>query len=255
MNFDSSSKFISSLAKFLQSLCNGYVEYDHGVEVIGHISINVDKGKKLDYVLNEQVCKNEENSVTFISNSFHAQPAEKPKPESKPEPEKPSDPGGPPLRGDDDEIMIVGCENERTNTNLELRGEPGQMLTPTSRGAKRGRPSKKSYSQSFNNQQSLQNQSAPQGDISNTNSDISLSSSSYNTSDSNPAQNIPISATQSVFPQFSQSSSLHEGSNHVEDEQPQMKQELDPSIQVETDTCKFSLLSSLCRFVCMCFCE
>ena len=37
---------------------------------------------KIDYVLNEKVCKND-NSVTFISNSFHAQPAEKPKPVEK----------------------------------------------------------------------------------------------------------------------------------------------------------------------------
>ncbi|XP_059147071.1 uncharacterized protein LOC131934887 isoform X11 [Physella acuta] len=91
MDFDSSSKFIQSLAKFLQSLCNGYVDFDKGVEVIGHIYINVDSdtGKKVDYVLNEKVCKND-NSITFISNSFHAQPAEKPKPIPKKaaEPEK-----------------------------------------------------------------------------------------------------------------------------------------------------------------------
>lgn len=84
MDFDSSTKFIDSLAKFLQSLCNGYVEFDKGVEVIGHIYLSVDSdtGKKIDYVLNEKVCKND-NSVTFISNSFHAQPAEKPKPLAK----------------------------------------------------------------------------------------------------------------------------------------------------------------------------
>ncbi|BFZ01804.1 hypothetical protein BsWGS_04843 [Bradybaena similaris] len=83
MDFESSSKFISSLAKFLQSLCNGYVEFNNGVEVIGHIYLNVDTGKKIDYILNEKVCKTDENSVTFISNSFHAQPAEKPKPPAK----------------------------------------------------------------------------------------------------------------------------------------------------------------------------
>ena len=84
MDFDSSSKFIASLAKFLQSLCNGYVNFDKGVEVIGHIYLNVDSdtNKKIDYVLNEKVCKND-SSVTFISNSFHAAPAEKPVPKSK----------------------------------------------------------------------------------------------------------------------------------------------------------------------------
>ena len=83
MDYDSSTKFISSLAKFLQSLCNGYVEFDNGVQVIGHLYLNVDTGKTIDYVLNEKVCKTDENSVTFISNSFHAQPAEKPKPPGK----------------------------------------------------------------------------------------------------------------------------------------------------------------------------
>ncbi|GFR87661.1 hypothetical protein ElyMa_000752000, partial [Elysia marginata] len=84
MDFDSSAKFVASLAKFLQSLCNGYVDFDKGVEVIGHIHINVDSdlGKKVDYVLNERVCKND-NSITFISNSFPAQPAEKPQPPPK----------------------------------------------------------------------------------------------------------------------------------------------------------------------------
>lgn len=75
MDSDSSSKFIGSLTKFLQSLCNGYVEFEDGVELIGHIYLSVDtgkKGKKIDYVLNEKVCKND-NSVTFISNSFHAE--------------------------------------------------------------------------------------------------------------------------------------------------------------------------------------
>lgn len=76
MDPDSSSKFIGSLTKFLQSLCNGYVEFEDGVELIGHIYLSVDtgkKGKKIDYILNEKVCKSD-NSVTFISNSFHALP-------------------------------------------------------------------------------------------------------------------------------------------------------------------------------------
>ena len=75
MDQDASAKFMGSLTKFLQSLCNGYVEFDDGVELIGHIYLNVDAGKKsqkVNYFLNEKVCKND-NSVTFISNSFHAQ--------------------------------------------------------------------------------------------------------------------------------------------------------------------------------------
>ncbi|XP_055895456.1 uncharacterized protein LOC106064207 isoform X15 [Biomphalaria glabrata] len=92
MDYDSSTKFISSLAKFLQSLCNGYVEFDSGVQVIGHLYLSVDTGKTIDYILNEKVCKTDENSVTFISNSFHAQPAERPKAQGKKIIEKDSKP-------------------------------------------------------------------------------------------------------------------------------------------------------------------
>ncbi|XP_076460734.1 uncharacterized protein LOC143293577 isoform X28 [Babylonia areolata] len=84
MDEESSTKFMGSLTKFLQSLCNGYVEFEDGVELIGHIYLSVDAGKtgkKLNYFLNEKVCKND-NSVTFISNSFHAQPEGKAKGQS-----------------------------------------------------------------------------------------------------------------------------------------------------------------------------
>jgi len=83
MDTDSSTKFISSLTKFLQSLCNGYVEFEDGVELIGHIYLSVDSArkskKKIDYILNEKVCK-VDNAVTFVSNSFHALPEGKSKP-------------------------------------------------------------------------------------------------------------------------------------------------------------------------------
>ena len=112
MDYDSSTKFISSLAKFLQSLCNGYVEFDNGVQVIGHLYLNVDTGKTIDYVLNEKVCKTDENSVTFISNSFHAQPAEKPKP-----------PGKKPDR--DSERNDLKAEDIDNANQTELRGSNG----------------------------------------------------------------------------------------------------------------------------------
>lgn len=79
MDADSSSKFIGSLTKFLQSLCNGYVEFQRGVELVGHIYLSIDTGEKVDYVLHEKVNKNDENSVTFVSNSFHALPPMLPK--------------------------------------------------------------------------------------------------------------------------------------------------------------------------------
>ncbi|GFR68804.1 hypothetical protein ElyMa_003743100, partial [Elysia marginata] len=115
MDYDSSTKFISSLAKFLQSLCNGYVEFDNGVQVIGHLYLNVDTGKTIDYVLNEKVCKTDENSVTFISNSFHAQPAEKPKPPGK--------------RSERD-AEKTDLKSEAENSNqIELRGSSAASLS------------------------------------------------------------------------------------------------------------------------------
>ena len=73
MDYDSSSKFIASLAKFLQSLCNGYVQFDSRVQVIGHLYVSVDTGATMDYVLNERVCRTTGSSdPTYISNSFQA---------------------------------------------------------------------------------------------------------------------------------------------------------------------------------------
>ncbi|GFR65869.1 hypothetical protein ElyMa_005542500 [Elysia marginata] len=137
MDFDSSSKFISSLAKFLQSLCNGYVEFNNGVEVIGHIYINVDTGKKIDYILNEKVCKTEENSVTFISNSFHAQPAEKPKPVKPPKPNNSETENAVSLQLQEEEIIIMDdAESESVSTR------PVQQH-------QKNRPLKRSHNQGF----------------------------------------------------------------------------------------------------------
>lgn len=107
----------------MQSLCNGYVDFDKGVEVIGHIYINVDSdtGKKVDYVLNEKVCKND-NSITFISNSFHAQPAEKPKPPpKKAETEK------------QNEESIVMEDSSQAVPNSTNVGTMGSYRSPSSR--------------------------------------------------------------------------------------------------------------------------
>lgn len=120
MDFDSSAKFVASLAKFLQSLCNGYVDFDKGVEVIGHIHINVDSdlGKKVDYVLNERVCKND-NSITFISNSFPAQPAEKP----QPPPKKPQEPD---KTDEQDETGQIIPNSTNVGTIGPYRNTPGR---------------------------------------------------------------------------------------------------------------------------------
>ena len=70
---ESAAKFINALIKSVQTLCHGYLDFNNGIEIIGHINLSVDKGSSLHYILEEKVCKNEENSTLFISNSFHAQ--------------------------------------------------------------------------------------------------------------------------------------------------------------------------------------
>lgn len=73
MNSDSANKFISALVKSLQTLCHGYVEFNDGIEIIGHLYLNIDSGSSFDYVVKEKVCKNAENSTVFVSKSFQAQ--------------------------------------------------------------------------------------------------------------------------------------------------------------------------------------
>ncbi|XP_076460670.1 uncharacterized protein LOC143293572 [Babylonia areolata] len=138
MDQDSSAKFIGSLTKFLQSLCNGYVEFQKGVELVGHIYLNIDTGEKVDYILHEKVSKNDENSVSFVSNSFHAQPTDKTDTTGK----KGVDSKGP-VKGseqasddnDDDDIMIVdqsermpGSTNTGTMPHRGLKGPTGNRL-------------------------------------------------------------------------------------------------------------------------------
>ena len=72
------NRFISSLSKSLQALCHGCMDFDSGIEIVGYININIDSGSKIDYVLNEKVLKSQDNSMTFVSNSFMAK-KDKPK--------------------------------------------------------------------------------------------------------------------------------------------------------------------------------
>ena len=67
------AKFINALIKSVQTLCHGYLEFNTGIEIVGHINISVDKGSLFHYIVEEKVCKNEENSTLFISNSFFAE--------------------------------------------------------------------------------------------------------------------------------------------------------------------------------------
>lgn len=72
MNSESANKFISALVKALQTLCHGYVEFNDGIEIIGHIYLNIDSGSSFDYVVKEKLSKNAENSTVFVSKSFQA---------------------------------------------------------------------------------------------------------------------------------------------------------------------------------------
>ena len=66
------NRFMSSLSKSLQALCHGCMEFDSGIEIVGYINVNIDSGSTMDYVLNEKVQKSQNNSMTFVSNSFFA---------------------------------------------------------------------------------------------------------------------------------------------------------------------------------------
>ncbi|XP_076460640.1 uncharacterized protein LOC143293559 isoform X1 [Babylonia areolata] len=70
---EAAAQFINALIKSVQTLCHGYLEFQNGIEIIGHINLSVDKGGSLDYILKEKVCRNAENSTLFISNSFYAE--------------------------------------------------------------------------------------------------------------------------------------------------------------------------------------
>ncbi|KAL8615721.1 hypothetical protein ACOMHN_007474 [Nucella lapillus] len=74
MDEDKASRFISSLVKSIQALCNGFVDFSTSIEVVGHIHLNIDRNVKLDYVLTEEVSKSvSEGSTVFSSHSYHSQ--------------------------------------------------------------------------------------------------------------------------------------------------------------------------------------
>ncbi|KAK6185737.1 hypothetical protein SNE40_007903 [Patella caerulea] len=77
MNNKSAVEFINSVVRNLQVLCHSNVDFSEDVEVIGHIYLSVDKSKKFNYILNEKVCKSDNSSTVFVSNSFHADQNEK----------------------------------------------------------------------------------------------------------------------------------------------------------------------------------
>ena len=73
MNGESANKFITALVKSLQNLCQGYVEFNDGIEIIGHLYLNIDSGSSFDYIVKEKLCKSAENSTVFVSKSYASQ--------------------------------------------------------------------------------------------------------------------------------------------------------------------------------------
>ena len=73
MDYSTSTKFISSLSKTIQSLCHGYVNFTASVQLTGRLYLNVDESKSIEYYVDEKLCKTDHNKVVLKSNSFHAQ--------------------------------------------------------------------------------------------------------------------------------------------------------------------------------------
>ncbi|KAK6185739.1 hypothetical protein SNE40_007905 [Patella caerulea] len=88
MNEKTAANFINSLVKNLQVLCHSNLDFSQNIEVIGHLYLNIDSSKKINYIVNEKVCKNGEASTMFVSNSFHAED-KKQKPEPEPSNQNP----------------------------------------------------------------------------------------------------------------------------------------------------------------------
>ncbi|KAL8579117.1 hypothetical protein ACOMHN_036056 [Nucella lapillus] len=159
MDDDSSTKFIGSLTKFLQSLCNGYVEFQRGVELVGHIYLNIDTGEKVDYILHERVSKNDENSVTFVSNSFHAQPTDKKAGGEKDTMLKPVSRNSEDSSDDDNDIIMIVDQ-------ADIPGSTNSGTVPSRSGQHTmGVPSRGSASHqgSFRSMSSPQRNRQPQG--------------------------------------------------------------------------------------------
>ena len=77
MDYGTSAQFVSALVKSLQTLCNGYVEFDTWVQVRGQLYLSTDTGKTIEFVIDEKVCKTTEYSVSYTSNRSMAPRAER----------------------------------------------------------------------------------------------------------------------------------------------------------------------------------
>ncbi|BFZ01507.1 hypothetical protein BsWGS_04546 [Bradybaena similaris] len=75
MDTDTASQFVSCLVRCIQAFCHGYVQFSSSIEIVGHIYLNVDKGSKFNYIVNEEVSKSPGNhSTVYHTNSYHSLP-------------------------------------------------------------------------------------------------------------------------------------------------------------------------------------
>lgn len=74
MDADTATRFITSLTKSLQSIIHGCLDFEKDIELGGYVYLRVDNAQRVDYVLSEKMQKSGVNSMTFLSNSFHALP-------------------------------------------------------------------------------------------------------------------------------------------------------------------------------------
>ena len=83
MDEDSSSQFLSSLSQFIQTLLQGYSQFDHWVRLSGSLYFTSDAGhsSSLDFVIDEKIFMSTgtsslSNPLSMISSSFCRKPTE-----------------------------------------------------------------------------------------------------------------------------------------------------------------------------------
>jgi len=77
MDCEAATRFMSGLVKSIQELCESNVKFRDGVELVGHLYLNVDSGStkesSVDYILKENVCRNKKKETIFVSKSYASQ--------------------------------------------------------------------------------------------------------------------------------------------------------------------------------------
>ncbi|ESO96819.1 hypothetical protein LOTGIDRAFT_231653 [Lottia gigantea] len=66
--------FIENISKHIQLLLRHYIPFDHQVEVMGHLNINVDFNSRVNYIVSEKCEKEKDSEFKAISSSFHVSP-------------------------------------------------------------------------------------------------------------------------------------------------------------------------------------